>query len=214
MNALKYALIFLAGAGIGFGASNLFFHKKYEKLTKEKDEELAKMDEYYRIKLEEATKKNIETMVDVMNEEAEDEPPVATEPVKEKRRGSFATDYAAFYATDPAETEHPRENEDEEPVREKQPPKLIRKGSFGSDGYATRVFYYYTDDDALIPEGGTYDDLVESGEVRDTLGNTLIKYGFADAENMEREIFVRNFDRKTDYHIIKIIGSLSDDFGG
>lgn len=213
MNVLKYALIFLAGAGIGVGASAIFFKKKCDEIVKKSDEELAKMDKYYQEKL------------DKIYFQKEDEPVLKDEedlkedkdfgPAKaEKRQGSFGTDYTSYYYRniDPAESEHPSEGA--APIREPQPPKLIRAASFGQDGYSTRVLYYYTEDDTLIPEGGTYDDIVDTDEVADSIGNALIKYGFADANNLERDIFVRNFDRKTDYHIVKVVGSLSEDYGG
>lgn len=217
MNALKYALIFLAGAGVGFGASAIFFKKKYTEVLKKTDEELEKMDEYYKKKLENLYAPKEEEPV-LKDEEGhkEDKDPDSIKRVEkpEKRQGSFGTDYTSYYYSggDPAESEHPRE--EEKPIREPQPPKLIRAEMYGQDGYSERVLYYYTDDDTLIPEGGTYDDIVDTDEVADSLGNALIKYGFADANNLERDIFVRNFDRKTDYHIVKVVGSLSEDYGG
>ena len=209
MNTLKYVLIFLAGAGVGVGASAIVFKKKYDEVLKKSDEELAKMDKYYLKKLEKAYAPEKE---EGAAKEKENDTPVKANP--EKRQGSFGTDYTSYYyaADDPAESEHPRE--EEAPIREAQPPKLIRVAMFGQDGYSTKVLYYYTEDDTLIPEGGTYDDIVDTDEVADSLGNALIKFGFADANNLERDIFVRNFDRKTDYHIVKVVGSLSEDYGG
>ena len=216
MNVLKYALIFIAGAGVGVGASAIFFKKKYDEFVKKSDEDLAKMDAYYREKLDKAYRPaEAESEVTPEEEEAlvkaEKEIEKLTKP--EKRKGSFGTDYTAYYyaGTDPAESEHPKE---EEPIRVKQQPKAIRSSLFGTDGYSTKVLYYYTDDDALIPEGGTYDDIVDTDEVADTIGNALVKYGFADVANTDREIFLRNFDRKCDYQIIKVVGSLSEDYGG
>ena len=235
MSALKYALIFLAGAGVGAGVSAFFFKKKYVEVLKKSDEELKKMDEYYQKELDKAYKTTSDDTEDDISPEAEErlhelekgigeffkaqneyyQAAIEKKQKKpEKRQGSFATDYTSYYHTeDPAESEHPRE--EEEPVKhEPQPPKLIRAAMFGQDGYSTRVLYYYTEDETLIPEGGTYDDIVDTDEVADSIGNALIKYGFADVNNLEREIFVRNFDRKCDYHIIKVVGSLSEDYGG
>lgn len=222
MSALKYTLIFLAGAGVGAGVSAFFFKKKYVEVLKKSDEELKKMDEYYQKELDKAYKTTSDDTEDDISPETKERlrkvekgiDELLKEKKPEKRQGSFATDYTSYYHTeDPAESEHPRE-EEEEPVRESQPPKLIRAAMFGQDGYSTRVLYYYTEDDTLIPEGGTYDDIVDTDEVADSIGNALIKYGFADVNNLEREIFVRNFDRKCDYHIIKVVGSLSEDYGG
>lgn len=223
MSALKYALIFLAGAGVGGGVSAFFFKKKYVEVLKKSDEELKKMDEYYQNELDKAYKTTSDETEDDVSPETKErlrkvekgiDELLKEQKKPEKRQGSFATDYTTYYHTeDPAESEHPRE-EEEKPVRESQPPKLIRAAMFGQDGYSTRVLYYYTEDDTLIPEGGTYDDIVDTDEVADSIGNALIKYGFADVNNLEREIFVRNFDRKCDYHIIKVVGSLSEDYGG
>jgi hypothetical protein len=223
MSALKYALIFLAGAGVGAGVSAFFFKKKYVEVLKKSDEELKKMDEYYQNELDKAYKTTSDDTEDDISPETKErlrkvekgiDELLKEQKKPEKRQGSFATDYTSYYHTeDPAESEHPRE--EEEPVKhESQPPKLIRAAMFGQDGYSTRVLYYYTEDDTLIPEGGTYDDIVDTDEVADSIGNALIKYGFADVNNLEREIFVRNFDRKCDYHIIKVVGSLSEDYGG
>lgn len=223
MSALKYALIFLAGAGVGAGVSAFFFKKKYVEVLKKSDEELKKMDEYYQNELDKAYRTTSDDTEDDISPETKErlrkvekgiDELLKEQKKPEKRQGSFATDYTTYYHTeDPAESEHPRE-EEEKPVRESQPPKLIRAAMFGQDGYSTRVLYYYTEDDTLIPEGGTYDDIVDTDEVADSIGNALIKYGFADVNNLEREIFVRNFDRKCDYHIIKVVGSLSEDYGG
>lgn len=223
MNAVKYTLIFLAGAGVGAGVSAFFFKKKYVEVLKKSDEELKKMDEYYQSELDKAYKTTSDETEDDISPETKErlrrvekgiDDLLKEQKKPEKRQGSFATDYTSYYHTeDPAESEHPRE--EEEPVKhEPQPPKLIRAAMFGQDGYSTRVLYYYTEDDTLIPEGGTYDDIVDTDEVADSIGNALIKYGFADVNNLEREIFVRNFDRKCDYHIIKVVGSLSEDYGG
>ena len=223
MSALKYALIFLAGAGVGAGVSAFFFKKKYVEVLKKSDEELKKMDEYYQNELDKAYRTTSDDTEDDISPETKErlrkvekgiDELLKEQKKPEKRQGSFATDYTSYYQTeDPAESEHPRE--EEEPVKhEPQPPKLIRAAMFGQDGYSTRVLYYYTEDGTLIPEGGTYDDIVDTNEVADSIGNALIKYGFADVNNLEREIFVRNFDRKCDYHIIKVVGSLSEDYGG
>ena len=209
MNALKYVLIFATGALAGGGVSALFFKKKYEKFYKEKaDQELEQMDLYYQQMMSHT--EDIEA-----DEETEEEyREVATEPAP-KRKGSFATDYGKFYGKDgkedPAESEHP----EEEQVRERREPRVIRADQFGSNGYSQRELYYYTDDDDLYPEGEGYDEVIDTDEVKDMIGNALIKYGFADEGNLDRDMYVRNFDRKTDYHITKVIGSRSEEeYGG
>ena len=210
MNALKYVLIFASGVLAGGGVSALFFKKKYEKFYREQaDQELAQMDEYYQNIL--SIDRNIE---DEDEEDEEEQEEVRAEQPHEKRQGSFATDYANYYGkkADPAEAEHP---EEDATVRERREPKIIRADQFGSNGYSQRVLYYYTDDDDLTPEGEDFGEVVDCDEVKDMIGNALTKYGFADEGNTDRDIYVRNFDRKTDYHIRKVIGSLSEeDYGG
>lgn len=213
MNVLKCALIFTSGVLAGGGISALIFKKKYEKIYREKAEkELAEMDDYYQNLLNAGYTEDIEK-----EEEEENFQEVVTKKPNvshEKRKGSFATDYTKCFGerVDPAEREHP---EEDAPVRERREPKIIRKDQFGSDGYAQRVLYYYTEDDDLTPEGENFGEIIECDEVKDTIGNALIKYGFADEGNTDREMYVRNFDRKTDYCIIKVVGSLSDmDNGG
>lgn len=211
MKFLKIFLIFATGAGAGVGGSAFFFKRKYEKFYREKaDKELAEMDEYYRERLEEKEKEEVKEEP-AKQEEPEEKParPIAPE---QKRQGSFAHDYTKHYGDD-AEQEHP---EDDMPVEApiRREPKWIKKSLFGTDGYATRVLYYYTDDDALVSEGDSEEEIMEVGEVSDAISTALIKIGFTDEGNLDREIFIRNYDRKTDYHVIKVIGSLSDEYGG
>ena len=207
MNILKYSIAFLLGAGVGVGGSFIFFTRKADKIRKEHDKELNEMDEYYRKKYS----------VEVEEEEEESFEEVPDKPVKkpEPRKGSFGTPYGDYYnekKEDPASKEHP---EDDERVEHWQkPPYLIRSNMFGENGYSERVLYYYTLDDALVPEENTYDAIIDTDEVKDMLGDALIKFGFSDEANLEREIYVRNPNRKTDYRIIKVIGSLSDDVEG
>lgn len=211
MKGLKYVLIFAAGVGAGVGGSAIFFKRKCDKIKAQYEKDLDEMDAYYK-----DTCANCGVKADDKDdffEVPEFDPDPAQQP-PQKRQGSFATDYGSFYeaTTDPAESEHP--TEEEEPIHVKQTPKIIRAQHFGMQGYSTKVLYYYVFDDALIPEEGTYEDIIDTDEVKDTIGNALVKYGFSNRDNEETDIYVRNFDRKCDYHIIKVVGSLSEDYGG
>ncbi len=217
---IKYILTFIIGAAAGVGGSAWFFKTKYETVYRKKaDEELAEMDEYYKSIIESNIEKSSEEEIpETIQEEYKPEPEVKEEKPsghpKQKRQGSFATDYTKFYGNiDPAEKESPVE---EEPpvVREKQQPRIIKASDYGTGGYAKRVLYYYTDDDELYPEGENYDEVIDADEVTDMIGNALTKYGFTEPSNMERNIFVRNFDRKTDYQVVKTMGSRKDEYGG
>ena len=213
---IKQILIFAVGAAIGFVGGGFVVKRKYEALLAERDKALQDMDEYYQGKLhgnEDQEPAVEETKEDVLKK-------VSSSIIPEKRKGSFATPYEKMYGAkadddkvDPAEVEHP---DDGEPVLEKakRNPKIITEDRFGTMGYSTRVLYYYTEDDDLVPEGENFGEVIDADEVKDMIGNALIKYGFADEGNLEREIFVRNENRKTDYRIIKVYGSLSEDLEG
>ena len=208
---IKQILIFAVGAAIGFVGGGFVVKRKYEALLAERDKALQDMDEYYQGKL--YGNEDQEPAVEDAKEEAPKK--VSSSIIPEKRKGSFATPYEKMYGAkvDPAETEHP---DDGEPVLEKakRNPKIITEDRFGTMGYSTRVLYYYTEDDDLVPEGENFGEVIDADEVKDMIGNALIKYGFADEGNLEREIFVRSENRKTDYRIIKIYGSLSEDLEG
>lgn len=215
MKVLKYALIFLAGGGIGFGAATAIFTIKAKKIKEEHEKELAEMDAYYAKRIEYLTWESDDEEEEEEQQESYQEVPTKAAAPAEKRGGSFKTPYESFYEEekrrpDPAEREYP--TDEQVPVRVKQQPRLIKNEDYGQDGYSTRVLYYYTADDALIPEESTYEDIIDTDEVKDMIGNALDKYGFR--ESGQRDICVRNFDRKCDYKIIKQFGSLSEDYGG
>lgn len=208
MNTMKYVLIFLAGVGAGAGGCAIYFKRKCDALVKKHDKELDEMDRYYQ---DNCNNCSIAASLDEEVEEEKEEEPKPCESKPEKRKGSFATPYGSYYSSeDAAEKEHPQEDEYVEIV--KTAPKVIKKRDFGCDGYSTRVLYYYTEDDALIPEESTYEDIIDTDEVKDMLGNALDKYDFT--TNDDDEICIRNFDRKCDYRIIKQRGSVSEDYGG
>ena len=212
MKVLKYALIFLAGGGIGFGVGATIFSIKAAKIAKEHEKELAEMDEYYKKRIDALTWEDDEEKEEESHQEV---PEKATAPA-EKRGGPFKTPYGSYYPNaktpDPAEREHP--TDDSAPVYVKQQPRLIKSSDYGMDNNSTKTLYYYTVDDALIPEESSYEDIIDTDEVKDMLGNALVKYGFTHPDNQEKEIYVRNYNRKCDYRIIKVIGSLSEDYGG
>lgn len=220
---IKQILIFAVGAAIGFVGGGFVVKRKYEALLAERDKALQDMDEYYQGKLYGTKDSEVqEPAVEETKEETKEDVPKKTSSsiIPEKRKGSFATPYDKMYGAkpddtkvDPAETEHP---DDDEVIQEraKRNPKIITEDRFGTMGYSTRVLYYYTEDDDLVPEGENFGEAIDADEVKDMIGNALIKYGFADEGNLEREIFVRNENRKTDYRIIKIYGSLSEDLEG
>ena len=82
-----------------------------------------------------------------------------------------------------------------------QEPKIIRAEEFGDfDDFDQVDLVYYDDDDILADED---DNVIEDYE--SLVGDALVKYGFI--TNEEQNLYVRNFDRRTDYHIYKVYTS-------
>lgn len=205
---LKLFLSFAGGAVVGGGAAWFFTKEKYRKYY---EDEVEAMHQYYEDQ-NKAEDFREEYDADFYNPNGDQKPPKP-----EKRQGSFATDYTSFYLeepdpdadnVDPAEKESPEEDMPAE--RNKRLPKLIKYEDFGEDGFAQVTLYYYTDDEELVGEGETQADIIDEDEVKDLIGDALTKYGFTDEYSEERTIYVRNFNRKTDYEIIKVRGSLED----
>ena len=209
MKVLKTFLIFALGAASGSAGCYVYFTRKARKVKEKYENDLAEMDKYY---LERCANCGVDAEVeDVETEEI----PKNTTSKPEPRGGSFKTPYNDLFKlrhVDPAYEEHPEEDEQVEVV--KQAPIKIKPRYYGSEGYSTKVLYYYTVDDALIPEGASYQDILDTDEVKDAVGNVIDKYHFSDEGNTENEMFIRNFSTKCDYRIIKRIGSLSDDYDG
>lgn len=210
MGLIKGLLIFTLGAAAGAGGSYVFFERKAKKIRKEYDIALAQTDEYYQKKCQDCG-----AIAESEKKPEEEIPENVSKPV-EPRGGSFKTPYSEIFnhmkKIDPAYAEHPEDDESVEIVR--QAPIKIKPRYYGSDDYSMKVLYYYTIDDALIPEGASYQDILDTDEVKDAIGDVLDKYHFKDERNNEDEIFVRNYTNKCDYRIIKRIGSLSEDYDG
>jgi hypothetical protein len=186
MITLKGILIFTGGAVVGAIGSWYYCKRTYERILEEHETELEKL-----IRAEYGD-------VDAFVETDEDEE--TSVPADETgRRGSFATDYTSFYKVDPAESEHPTEEGDTKGSK-KRAPRIIKADDFGEDGFAQIYLDFYTEDKALVITDET--EAKEVDEVRDWIGNALEKYGFE--SNDEEKIYVRNFNRKEDYEILKV----------
>ena len=174
MITLKNILIFAGGTIVGVIAGWYCCDRHYKKILEEYDE-----DNYDEAFEDDFDEENIETGTP---EELEN------------------IDYAKCYKkADPAEQEHP--NEDEGKAKGKgRPPKLISAEKFGEDGFTEVFLDFYTEDQALVIADET--EAKEIDEARDWIGNALEKYGFA--TNAEPKIYVRNYDRKCDYQILKV----------
>lgn len=186
MITLKGILIFTGGAVVGAIGSWYYCKRTYERILEERETELEKL-----IRAEYGD-------VDAFVETDEDEE--TSVPADETgRRGSFATDYTSFYKEDPAESEHPSED-GEKSGGKKRAPRIIKADDFGEDGFAQIYLDFYTEDKALVITDET--EAKEVDEVRDWIGDALEKYGFE--SNDEDKIYVRNFNRKEDYEILKV----------
>lgn len=186
MITLKGILIFTGGAVVGAIGSWYYCKRTYEKILEERETELEKL-----IRAEYGD-------VDAFVETDEDEE-TSVSADETGRRGSFATDYTSFYKGDPAESEHPTEEGDTKDSK-KRAPRIIKADDFGEDGFTQIYLDFYTEDKALVIADET--EAKEVDEVRDWIGNALEKYGFE--SNDEEKIYVRNFNRKEDYEILKV----------
>lgn len=188
---LKGIIIFTGGAVCGAVGGWYWTSRKYEKILDELEEKHAEeVKQIYG---------NPDAFVEVEgNEEEEPEQEIEKMP---KSRGSFATDYTSFYKKDdPAEQEHPEDDGEEKVKNKKRLPRIIKAEEFGQKGFTEAYLDYYTMDQALVIADET--EAKEIDEVKDWIGDALDKYGFS--QNDEEKIYVRNYDRKTDYEILKV----------
>ena len=83
-------------------------------------------------------------------------------------------------------------------------PKIIEYAEYGKTGYLDEVdLYYYTGDGVLVDDD---DKIIPSPE--ELLGDCLEVSGFK--TNREKELYVRNYRRSTDYAITKYFSSFSE----
>jgi len=233
-NLIKVLAIFAAGAISGSGITYILVKKKFEKKA---DDEIAEMKEYYdhhALTYEELVKRG--HIADEPKEEKKDEDipqsyqssaPKEGKLVRGGVKKAVPIDYTVFYRpeddTDPAESEHPRDD-DEETQKEYQgsvltkehqqakhrEPRIIKHSDFGSEPhYTTQTLIYYTEDDILtLGEDQSEEEVADFDEIESMIGDALTKYGFID--NDEDHIYVRNDQRCCDYEIVKVFGSFYD----
>ena len=221
-NTIKMILSFVGGAGLGALGSALFLKKRYDDKLQV---EIEAARQYY------ANKKPDVTVVDLDKGDDFDQatyekykkaqedyvvssgtgPQVATRP----NHGShITTDYTKFLNDQRDEKETSDDSHAEAITRERaaertRSPKIIREEEFEADPtFESATIQYYTENGVMVldDEVGNNDLVISFNEVKDYLGDTLDKYGFTESGNPQREMYVRNFRNKTDYHIIKISG--------
>lgn len=221
---LKNVIIFAAGLLTGGGGAVLYFKKTHIKNSLH-EQEIEEMRQYFERKPRNITYRRRATVDDLKKEthgpDIQEEPAryVKPEPVEYDKK--FVKN-KEDEPVDPAEVEHPTENDDyeedyslglaakkerEAALAKDKGPKMIKASEFGNESYLDTVtLLYYQGDGILTSEDEeVYEDL---DEVEAMLGNTLHKYGF-DRDD-ESAIYVRNVKRGTDYEIIKVFSSFND----
>lgn len=214
---VKDTIIFLVGGAIGY----FIGYKRAEKKWKKKaEDEISDMEHYYKEKYPDPEPAK-ETKTDKVMTADDGIVPVTANVKFDK---PDPTDYTQYYPenqTDPAEAEHPQddETEDEEnhydglemtenaKKNRKRPPKMISGDDYGNEpGFAELSLLYYQGNDILtLDEDENGEDIIYFDEIESYIGDALHKFGFAD--NQEKTIYVRNYQRMADYMITKVFGS-------
>lgn len=215
-------LSFVAGAVSGFCVGYLFRKTKFDL---ELREQCTEVEKYYRSLVSARhpeTKEAIEN-VEPMYAAPTHSQEVVRDSTKVKYEKPESPDYDKFYNVDEAEMEHPFEaagEEDEhndstgeyltrEALKNKfKQPELIESCDFGQEpGFSTCTLKYYKENDTLVvwEEDANVQDIIYFDEVEDWIGDALIKFGFCD--NDEKRIFVRNWNRSTDFEVIKVFAA-------
>ena len=236
MMKLKDVIIFVSGAAVGGLTAALVLKDHYKhKYEKEAEEKCASYKEYVE-KLKALDKDG--TIITGMQTAAVAggaAMAAASATAEEYHPGEFGReafkefrDYSGLYSNqvsepDPAEKEHPTDEDDEESVvvdaedveeydsrrmklpkgkRRFDPPKIIRADEY--DDYAwhdKQTLYYYVEDGVLVDE--STNEPIDDVEM--LIGDSLDKYGFA--TNEEENIYVRNFRIGVDYDIRKVFNA-------
>lgn len=222
----------LVGGLLGFFGGK----KLTEKQANERaDEEIEEMRRYYERKSEygksgrgiDTCGKNVERNSEKASDADETVRPESDDRVKNR------TDYSKCYKPGSAQTDLTRpeveESEEDEPeedeeseleqaaqqveeeaeerrMNQNRSPKIISAEAVNElPPYVTmQVLYYFPETDVLIDED---DHMVgEGGDYGHLVGNCLEKYGFGDEDNLEKIIFVRNYNLDACYEIQKMPG--------
>lgn len=103
-------------------------------------------------------------------------------------------------------TQQVEEEAEERRMNQNRSPKIISAEAVNElPPYVTmQVLYYFPETDVLMDED---DHMVgEGGDYGHLVGNCLEKYGFGDDDNLEKIIFVRNYNLDACYEIQKMPG--------
>jgi hypothetical protein len=213
---LKNVLIFTAGLGIGVGGAYLYFKKKFEKDLEERmSKETSELNKLYEKVNEEYMRLRHEGEYNEQSEHEEKDEAIVT-------KNSFRKDaaeelkkvrYDRMYASDPAESEHPSEDDDEAAPEEhyefnekrdrKRHAEIVTEDESNEfPDYERETWLYYQDDDLFVEEE-TNEPVYNADEILE---------GEADIWKMDRvnkdSILVMSHRLFTVYELIKIDGSM------
>ena len=228
-NFVKNLLVFVGGAAVGFIGSSIYYKKKIKKL----EEEFDAMDNYYAemnptvapyVKKENTGEKAPE---EVKENAAKIESSNSIVRGRMEYKKPDSKDYTSYWkkeaqkAVDPAEKESPEdEYEDsyaqgliannEQSRNRTKPPKLISANEYGDQpGYSTVDLRYYQENDFLtVVSDMDEEDILYVDEIENYVGNALVKFDFKHSD--EKTIYVRNYQRMTDFMISKVFGSFGE----
>lgn len=200
---------FLAGLGIGHTATRLYLATKMDaKYSQIADREIESMREYYEERL-----KDIESKVESLDYAEEEVPEEVNDNFDVKDfvgKSTVKVDYSKYAEKYDDETnrhinlylEGEEETEEYQRVKGKPPVEIIGKDWGDPDiGFKTEELIYYAEDNVLATEDG---EIIEDWD--DIVGDwfkssDFMKNRFADS------LYIRNFDYRIDYEIVKSPGS-------
>ncbi|MCX7817554.1 MAG: hypothetical protein N2317_08635 [Syntrophales bacterium] len=207
-NIIKSVVIFALGAAVGSIATLLLVKDKYERIA---NEEIASTKENYE-RRRNRSKQNSEASESEKQQEDREEKVLVYNRDRYKRivrRYNGDTEISNALA-DPAEMEHPRDDEEDYREHERLSERANRRSSTGPYIITTEQFseemshfdkltiYYYEDDDTLVDENEQIIcDVISivGDEALDQFGN-----GSEDPE----VVYVRNEKMQIDYEVIRL----------
>ena len=191
---------FILGGSIGAGITYVLMNRKMES-----EIELAR-EEYKRY----YERKEIEEM-DAM---ASHEKAIPDKPVDENNKKYIDLTKEYSSDVDPAEEEGPSEDDplenevivddmiQEHLEKTNDKPKIIPVESFGElAAYECECLKFYVEDRTLVHEDGNLVDDIEF-----LIGDALDRYDWANNDEEESDLYVRNYKLQRDYEITKIFG--------
>ena len=202
---IKIVVAFAAGAGLGVLGSARHFKLKYEKVAQE---DIEKIRSYY------ASKDIPRREGYVKSSESEVDKNVADFEKKTEREYVDYTQYQYSAEPEPRENVIQRLAEEESPMEEevrrkkvKNGPKPLKPEMFGTDPRLEPVvLHYYPEEDMITDDEDTPYDPDRAYMM---VGDWLDRFGFANPDNRDDELYIRNELHGCDYKIIKMSSNYS-----